>query len=300
MEREDDDQRLGDDEMPFSSPRRLLDLFRSAGASPDKRTLGAGGSPRAVRGSMPPPSPRRVLSPFPGKREDKEEEAPPPTWSFYQDDGEEDSPSLPSADAEEEEGAAEDAPMSSPPSSSSEEPDLDHKENARPPPRRRRSTSLLSQASTVAGPPTASTSAVPSSNPSPRRPPPPALPLPEASHSAPPSLIHPLPRPHSTPRTPPPASTPSPTFPSSAFPDFFPSAFSSGVAGGLGAPFAEPGVTSFSPALATADADGVGGGGLLAAFGEGERREGGRKRSSVEGAGGVKEKRPRLSGAGED
>ncbi|GAA5920022.1 hypothetical protein JCM6882_001708 [Rhodosporidiobolus microsporus] len=272
----DEEERLGDDEMPVSSPRRLLDLFQASekrGGGPGAQG-GSGSSPvRSMRGSMPPPSPRRAMSPFMGRREEKEEEPAAPTWSFYEDDGETTAP------AEDETPTEEDATMSSPIAEEADAVPVD-KENNRPPPRRRRSTSLFSQVSTsaLAAPSsvptttTASTSLVASSNPSPARPPP--LPLTLPSVSAPTILEH---RPPS-PRTPP-AVTSSPGFPS--YPDL-------GSTNPLSA-FAESAATSFSPVLRQEDGEetlldrSVGGGG--------------RKRPSLEAVGGAVK---RFKGEGEE
>ncbi|GAA5827140.1 hypothetical protein JCM11251_001136 [Rhodosporidiobolus azoricus] len=262
----DEEERLGDDEMPPSSPRRLLDLFQESEKRGSGSGLGGSGSSsvRGMRGSMPPPSPRRTLLPFVGRKAEKDQEETPtaPTWSFYQDD----ESAVPDGDPD---AVAQDATMSSP-AASEEGADLTpvDKENARPSPRRRRSASLLSPSST----PILTTATTPfpppampaSTHPSPARPPPLALPLPSAS--APPVLDHaPLPR------TPPAVDTSSPGFPS--YPDL-----SATMTNPLAA-FSEGAATSFSP---TSRDEEAGVGYLLGG--------GSKKRQSLEQAGGAEKR----------
>ncbi|KAK4331988.1 hypothetical protein RTBOTA2_000168 [Rhodotorula toruloides] len=118
----EDAQRRADDEMPASSPRRLIDAFVQAsrtGQSPSTRR----------KGSLPPPSPRRSAQDI--EKDEPEDRA----WDFYEDDVDEaTSVTLPAASVEDSETEA--TPVD--------------KENTRPsPPARRRSTSLLSQASSA-------------------------------------------------------------------------------------------------------------------------------------------------------
>ncbi|GAA5862339.1 hypothetical protein JCM1840_004150 [Sporobolomyces johnsonii] len=272
MMRDDDDQQRDDDEMPATPPRRLLDLFVQSAS----KTAGGAGSPGRINGSMLPPSPRRVLSPVPARREDKVEEAPP-TWSFYEDDGDDsataatapsDSPAVAFTTPEDETMSVVDDSDAIP---------VD-KENSRPPPRRLRSTSLLSQSSSVtlaAASPTvasSSNSTSNSANPSPARPSVPPISLPPAPTF---ELSHANPEPR----------TPEPTSPSS--PSRYPS-WSEITTAYL---FSESGPTSFSSTtvghsegseLSLGPAFSVGGGG-------------GKKRPSLEEAGGD-DKRFRVEG----
>ncbi|GEM05998.1 hypothetical protein Rt10032_c01g0015 [Rhodotorula toruloides] len=151
----EDAQRRADDEMPVSSPRRLIDAF--VGAS---RTTQSPSTKR--KGSLPPPSPQR--SPQDVEKDEPQE----PSWTFYEDEGDE-APIIASPDAPAEANDADVVPVD--------------KENARPSPRpRRRSVSLLSQASSVANspiltPPTTVTAArTPPRAPQTPPPPPPTMP----------------------------------------------------------------------------------------------------------------------------
>ncbi|KAL7337859.1 hypothetical protein BJY59DRAFT_716923 [Rhodotorula toruloides] len=90
----EDAQRRADDEMPMSSPRRLIDAFVQASRS--------GQSPSTRRkGSLPPPSPRRA--PQDVEKDEPVERA----WDFYEDDIDEaTSATLPAASVQDSEAEA--------------------------------------------------------------------------------------------------------------------------------------------------------------------------------------------------
>ncbi|GAA5987049.1 hypothetical protein JCM11641_007821 [Rhodosporidiobolus odoratus] len=259
----DEQETVADDEMPHSSPRRLLDSFLKA--DPRSSPSLVASPAKSSRASLPPPSPRRTMSPFVSRADEQQQEDATPAWSFYQDDGDEPSSASTSA--------GQDAPMS--PGEDDTTPT--DKENNRPPPRRRRSTSLLSQTSTatLAAPsPTVastststSTSAVNPSNSSPARPPPLAfLPPPSAAMMVEHSIL--------SPRTPLGASTPS-----------FPSLFDATTTNPVNA-FAESAATSFSPGVAASEETNLGAG-LLPDYATARGAAGGgRKRPSLDQADG--------------
>ncbi|GAA5920726.1 hypothetical protein JCM1841_004961 [Sporobolomyces salmonicolor] len=264
MMRDEDEQQRDDDEMPATPPRRLLDLFVQSAS----KSVGGMGSPGRTNGTMQLPSPRRVLSPAPARKEEKVEEEALPTWSFYEDDDDDSAaaPTAPSDSSAVAFPAPEDDPMTV-----VDDPDAIpvDKENSCPPPRRLRSTSLLSQSSsvTLAAPsPTVaslSNSASDSANPSPARP------------SVPPISVPPAPtfertHPDSEPRT------PEPTSPSS--PSRYPS-WSETTTAYL---FSESGPTSFSSTTVShSEGSELSLGPAFAAGGGG-----GKKRPSLEEAGG--------------